>query len=290
MRVFNTARYLGEAVESILSQTFADFELIAVDDGSTDRSPTLLAEFAARDPRVVVITQPNAGLVAAGNTGLAHCRGEFIVWMDSDDIAHPERIARQVEHLRGDPDCVAVGSAYELIDADGEPITTFRPETSHERLDADHLAGRSGVLPNPTVAMRRRAVEAVGGYRPEFETAEDLDLFLRLAEAGRIANLPDVLMKYRKHPGSVTATKFARMQRTITAAVADAFRRRGLAGDPPVIDEPPPGPVEQLRTWAWVSLSSRNVRTARKYAWRTLRSAPLSAQSWKLMYCALRGR
>src|ERR1700726_1508117 len=110
MPVYNAERYVAEAVESILSQTFADFEFIIIDDGSKDRSLAILEEYAARDPRIRLVSRPNTGIVKALNQGLALASGELVARMDADDIAMPERLAKQRDYLADHPECVMVGS------------------------------------------------------------------------------------------------------------------------------------------------------------------------------------
>src|ERR1051325_1151561 len=105
--VYNAERYLESALQSVLGQTFSDFEVIAVDDGSKDNSKKILERFAANDPRIRVISRPNTGIVGALNDGLAVARGEFIARMDADDVALPGRFQAQLDYLRGHPDCIA---------------------------------------------------------------------------------------------------------------------------------------------------------------------------------------
>jgi hypothetical protein len=140
--------------------------------------------------------------------------------------------------------------------------------------------------------MRLSAIQQVGGYRDEFNTLEDLDLFLRLAEVGKLANLPDVLLRYRQHFASVTHSK-EQKQNQIRQAIYDQTRaRRGLPPDvPPASTRTTPRKrYEQHQLWAWSALKAGNKQTARKHALKTLRGAPFSPDSWRLMACALRGR
>src|ERR1051326_2264165 len=123
--VYNAARYLDVAISSVLRQTFSDFELIAVDDGSKDDSKKILEHFSANDARIRVISRPNTGIVGALNDGLAVARGEFIARMDADDVALPGRFQAQLDYLRGHPDCIAVGTAVQIIDARGAVVDRF---------------------------------------------------------------------------------------------------------------------------------------------------------------------
>ena len=294
MPVYNARRYLAEAVDSVLAQTLTDFELIAVDDGSTDDSLQVLREYEARDARVRVITRVNTGIVGALNDGLVAARGHFIARMDSDDLCLPERFEKQVAFLRAHPDHVLVGSQVLLIDPEGAALCPKRDsEYTHERIDWAHLHHRWPMV-HPSVMMRREAVAAVGGYRDKYQWLEDLDLFLRLAEIGKLAALPDVLLRYRLHTGSVCHTREADQHSIRPGLYAEVYQRRGIRpqeqnGAPKssgALDRA--GAREML--WGWWALIGGNVSTARKYAFRAVRAAPMTFDSWRLMYCALRGR
>lgn len=288
MPVYNCQRYLAEAVDSVLAQTFEDFELIAVDDGSTDRSKEILDRYAARDSRVRVISRPNTGIVGALNDGIDAAQGEFLARMDGDDISLPHRFARQIHYLRSNPDCCMVGSRVVLIDADGDPIREWVTETSHDQIDAAHLTGGWPVV-HPSVMMRTQAVREAGGYREAFKWLEDVDLFLRLAERGRLANLPESLLKYRKHRDSVCLTRQDEQYRIRERLYDETYRRRGLPLPPPKIPRQSWGPHDDHLMWGWWALGAGHVATARKYARTVLRESPFSPGTWRLMYCALRG-
>jgi glycosyltransferase involved in cell wall biosynthesis len=288
--VYNVERYLPAAMESVLGQTFGDFELIAIDDGSRDSSLAILRDFEARDPRVRVLSRPNTGIVGALNDGLKHVRGEFIARMDGDDLSMPERFQRQVDFLRARPDHVAVGCQVLLMDEDGLPICT-KPDTlfTHEQIDHAHLHNGWPMV-HPAITMRRSAVDVVGGYRTRFQWQEDMDLFLRLAEVGRLANLPDVLLHYRQRFDSVCWTRKEEQARLRADLYTETRRRRGMSPDD--------GPPEEImhtskwelhKLWAWWALAARNLGTARKHALRAVTNGPLSAESWRVLACAVRG-
>jgi glycosyltransferase involved in cell wall biosynthesis len=288
MAVYNAGSYLRAALDSILGQTLSDFELVVVDDGSTDGSSRVLEEYEARDPRLRLLPQPNAGLIASLNRGLEQCRGEYVARMDADDVALPERLERQVRFLDVHSDHVAVGCRTLLIDADGDPICPYAYLCDHEQIDAMHMAGGGGAICHPAVTMRTKEVRGAGGYDPAMRHAEDLDLFLRLAEIGRVANLPEVLLHYRMHARSVGHLYRQEQHRSTVAAVEAAHRRRGLS--PPRLRDSPPSPGGSLHhKWAWWALAAGHPRTARKHALAALRAAPLRGDSWKVLLCAMRG-
>jgi len=291
--VYNAERYLREAIDSVLAQTFGDFELIAIDDGSSDRSPAILREYAARDPRVRVIARANGGIAAALNDGLAVAAGSLVARMDADDISLPQRLALQVEYLRAHPECVLLGSRALLVDPYDTPLYESSNPTDHDAIEQLLLHGDGWAVIHPTAMMRTAAVRAAGGYRSQYVPIEDLDLFLRMLEqGGRAANLPAVLLRYRQHATSANHTRFAEQEEKKRACVADAYARRGVPF--PTDWAPPPRrqlmPTEELRQWAWAAVKRRRANVARRHAIRVLGMAPFERASWKLMYCALRGR
>jgi GT2 family glycosyltransferase len=227
MPVYNAERYLDQAVESILGQTFRDFEFLIINDGSTDRSGAILSSYAGRDRRIRVISRANTGYTVALNELLSLAAGALVARMDADDVALPERFTRQVDFLRAHGDVVCVGTAVHLVDGAGRFLREGHPAMDHDTIQQRALDGDCP-LNHPSVMMRRAAVQAVGGYRPEFEPAEDLDLWLRLGEVGRLASLSDVLMKYRQHQHSFSEQQQRRQLERSSAAVLEACRRRGL--------------------------------------------------------------
>jgi GT2 family glycosyltransferase len=197
MPVYNGEPFLADALESILAQSFRDFELITIDDGSDDASREILDRFAARNNRLRVVHQTNAGIVAALNRGLGLADGELIARMDADDLAHPGRFARQVAYLDAHAEIAVVGCAVTLIDQAGNRIRDVEYPLAPDAVAV--FLERGSPLAHPAVMMRRAAVLAVGGYREAYRHSEDYDLWLRMAERYRIANLPDRLLLYRQH-------------------------------------------------------------------------------------------
>ncbi len=291
MPVFNAQGYLRLALESVLAQTLPYFEVVVIDDGSTDESPTILRELAGRDSRMRVWRQDNQGIVAALNTGLGLARGEYVARMDADDIAVPQRLERQMAYMSARSDCVAVGSQVIFIDRDGDEIGP-KPDLkeSHAEIDAALMAGAWPMV-HPAVMMRTAVVRGIGGYR-DFKTWEDHDLFLRLAEAGQLVNLKEPLLRYRLHLGSVVHQRMDSKATVLAEVLQDARRRRGLSAmaerELPVYRELTP--AEHERNWVWWALAGGNAKAARKHARGALRKAPMNRESWRALYCAMRGR
>jgi glycosyltransferase involved in cell wall biosynthesis len=194
-------RYVRDAVESVLAQTYDDFELVVVDDGSRDATPRILAGFA--DERLRVLRQDPAGLVAALGRGLAESSGELVARMDADDISLPTRLERQLAAL-ADERVGLAGCGVEEVDADGHSLRSWL-------LPADDAALRRRLLlRNPfahgSVMVRREALKGAGGYRSDYGANEDYDLWRRIAGDWRLAAVPEVLYRYREHENAVTKT------------------------------------------------------------------------------------
>lgn len=227
------ARYLREAVDSILGQTFRDFELVIIDDGSEDETPAILLEYASRDSRVRVETQARLGITTALNRGIAHARGGFIARVDADDVSIPERLAYQVAFLERHPSVAVVGSSLELLGAPEKELTRLDQPTEPAAVSA--ALERGNCIAHPTVVFRSGPFRAVGGYRSAFVHAEDYDLWLRLSETHELANLPRPLVRYRLHGSQVTGANLVDQAVSTIAARATAQLRR-TGSEPPLPD------------------------------------------------------
>ncbi|HSV68763.1 MAG TPA: glycosyltransferase [Methylibium sp.] len=228
MPVYNAEAFLQESLDSMAAQTLADFELVAVDDGSTDGSPAILAAQAERDPRVVLVSQPNAGVSAALNAGLTRARGEFIARMDADDAMHPERLARQVAFLRAHPALGFCASALEMIDVHGRVFEIHAPGPCSDAELRALLARRAPLtFTHPSVMLRAAALQGMVGYRREFEPCEDMELFGRLILAGRPGLvMREPLLRYRVHGASISGSRVARQMREQEFVRARFYARR----------------------------------------------------------------
>ena len=281
MPVRNGRPFLAEAISSILQQTCGDFEFIVVDDGSTDGSPQVVEVFAQNDARLKLVKQSRGGVTAALRHGVQWARAELIARMDADDVAVPERFAAQIELLDREPQVVAVGSYLERIDADGESIAVSKWPLTHDEIDAALLCGHGG-LAHPSAMIRHDALDAVGGYRQEYEYSQDKDLWLRLAEYGRLANLPWPLLRYREHLKSISMDRQQQQWESMRAAVSDACRRRKI----PLPDQMkngrsrPRSEYDLRRDWVRAAARAGNLNTAWKHARHLIRERPFATATW----------
>ena len=228
MVICDVERFLSDAIESILAQTFTDFEFIIVDFGSTDKSKAIALSYAAKDPRIRVHEIPNCGLAEARNAGCYLGQGRYIAIMDADDVSLPERLAWQIDFMETHPEVAVIGGATEWIDANGKSLRIERFPTGDYEIRA--ALPVTCVFCQPTVLVRREAFVSVGGYRPAFALAEDYDLWLRMAEHFQCANLSQVVLKYRSHPHQVQLRRVRQQSLFSLAARASASLRRN--GDP----------------------------------------------------------
>ncbi len=234
----NAADTLDGAVASLTAQTFDDFEIVAVDDGSDDRTPAMLAAWSSRDRRVRTVATPADGIVPALDTAARHARGAYLARMDADDLAAPHRLERQVAFLDEHPELAACGSQVRYFPDSIVRDGARRYETwINGVLEPDEIERDLFVecpIPHPTLVVRRGVFEEVGGYR-DAGWPEDYDLILRLWEAGhRVGKVPEVLLDWREHPN--------RLSRSDARYDEDAFRRckvhflgRRIAGRPVVV-------------------------------------------------------
>ena len=294
MPVYNAARYLGPAVESILAQTFTDFEFIITDDGSSDRSLSILQRYAQLDSRIVLVSRPNTGYAVALNEMLAISRGEFVARMDADDIALVDRFESQVMLLRSREDVVCVGGWHQNIDYAGRLLVETRLPTEDEEMKQLLYKGKCP-FSHPSVMMRRNIVAQLGGYRVDFMPAEDLDLWLRLSEHGCLANVPEFVVKYRVHDKSISQTHLKTALDRARQATMEASNRRGV----PVEFDGLPGwrPTEDRASrssfqtkYGWWAFQNGNRWMAIEYGLRAALLNPFDFAAWQLLGCSLTKR
>lgn len=290
MSVYNGADTLPSTLQGILDQEGCNFEFIVVNDGSTDASGRILDEWAARDARLRVIHQANTGLTRALIHGCAEARGEFIARQDCGDVSLWGRLASQVEALHGAPDAVMVACGARFIGPAGERLyEVIRAGTGlHEGLSRLELNHISGPPHHGSTMFRRADYLAAGGYRAPFVVAQDIDLWLRLAERGRCIGQAEVGYLASMEPGSISGRRRTEQFRLAELAIACARQRRSGMSDQPLLDafslEPrtkrskgPPTGRERARFLYFVGscLRKQDPAGARKYFRLALKERPL---------------
>lgn len=288
MAVDNSATTVDEAVRSLARQSFRDLEILICDAGSTDGTAPLLQRHADGDCRIRIIPQDPSTPRSPWPALAAAARGELIAPMGDNDLAHPERIGREAAWLDAHPDAVVVGSQCRNVDIFGVDLPYEQTPADHDDIDAALLQGSEHVLHHNACMFRRSAYEQVGGYRAEFEPAEPLDLLLRLTEAGRAANLPDILMRHwiasepSPHP-----TRYAQARARVLELVRE---RRGLPGTGAGVTRDGSDSLSgQVLQWGWHALEHGRKDAARGHSLSALRRRPLSRGAWHLFFCAMRG-
>jgi len=212
--IFNAGKHLRSCIRSLQWQDYANFEIIAIDDGSTDGSWDVLREYAEADPRLIVRTRENRGLIATLNEAIPLCQGDFIARMDADDIAYPERLSIQVATFLADPDLAICGCRYDILYG-RDRILHIDGLRQSEAAALAALVIFFPMLLHPTVMFRRSVVgDATLFYDRDYPFAEDFDLFRRIARRHRVRITDETLLAYRVHETSVSATSKAAMRRT----------------------------------------------------------------------------
>lgn len=291
MPAFNAQRYIRDAIHGLQSQTLSNFEAIIVDDGSSDRTSSIVEEFIRKDPRIILVRRANTGISGARNDGLRLARADFLASMDADDISMPNRLQLQFDFMQTHPEVVALGGAVQYIDPFGAAVFMEVPLMGHTQIDTSMLNGNGSAIRQPAVMLRTASVRAVGGYSLAYSGTEDLDLFLRLAEVGRVENLPELLVQYRQHPQSTNALQWQEQSLHRQQCVSDALRRRYGPDHPPA---PLPGyqmpsASESYLRWGWCAVKSGNRFLALRHAALSFWVGGRLRDSAILAGCAIRG-
>jgi glycosyltransferase involved in cell wall biosynthesis len=225
---FNAAKYLAVAMESVVSQTFEDWQILLVDDGSTDNTAEVVAPFLDRfGSRIRYIKQNNRGLPAARNTAIRASTSEFLALLDADDVWMPCRLAESLKALAERPQAGLAYGLITIIDPEGRILTTFEGNPRHtEGHIAPHIYMRKVELPCPTITFRRKCVDEVGLFDETMRSTEDRDLWLRIALRYEVAFVPKVLASYRASPGSMSTNS----QRMLEAQLQFIRKHYGSEG------------------------------------------------------------
>jgi len=296
MAVYNGESYLAQAVDSILNQSFTDFEFIVVNDGSTDRTAEILAQY--RDHRIQVLVQTNRGLAGSLNRGIRESSGEYIARMDADDISEPDRLKRQVEFLDSYPEYVLVGTNATVMTENGVLLYNMDGPQQDGELRKTLMNGYVSPFVHGSVMFRKSAAMSCGLYNGKMTTAQDLLLWKQLIKIGRMANLPDVLFRYR-----ITPTAISSRPKSVAEQKTEILRRIIDKGR---VSEKDARELEQLnkgidprirRSWYELRVGKiyqtrlLNQSMARHHFAQAVCGYPLNTNAWinwLLSYCPLR--
>lgn len=284
--VYNSDRYVAGAIESVLQQTFTDFECLLIDDGSTDRSGQILQAYAARDSRLRIFQQPNGGIAKTRNRLLAEAKADLVAVMDADDVMLPDRLERQVQFLAAHSQVVCVGGALDWIDPQGRIIGHLEMPQSDAEIQQLLLGGVS-LLHHPCTMARRSALLQVGGYDETLVASVDLDLWLRLGEVGQLANLSETVLQYRLHSRSITHAQQLRQSQDALTACQRAWERRGIRGE---FIRQPADHLQHQQFWlghGWTHFLQGRRSIARHCGIQAIAIQPFNWEAWKLLGCAL---
>ncbi|GAB4470510.1 MAG: hypothetical protein OHK0057_13310 [Thermoflexibacter sp.] len=228
--VYNGEKYLTEAIESVLSQTYRAIELILVNDGSRDRSLEIIQDYASKDDRIVVIDHPNRGISASNNAAIAIAKGFYYAKIDADDTMHPQRIEKQVAYLENNPEVTMVSCQAYYINGKGK-IIGEQITPGYTKIEDSHIARQTGEL---VIALHSgfitymEKMREIGGYREDLKCMVDLDLYTRLVQKGGVMIImPDKFINYRMHLSSVMAvTSKDNLMQVTRSWLRDSYRKQ----------------------------------------------------------------
>ena len=276
MSCYNGSRWLSEAIDSVLAQTFKNFEFILVDDGSKDNTLEIIRAYAERDARVVAVSKINTGLADSLNTGLALAQGAWVARIDQDDLCEPCRLERQLVFASGHSGLVFLGSGFAEIDEKGTIVKEYRYPQHHAGLVA-RLERLQGFFPHSSAFYRADAARCVGGYNTRITRAEDWRLWLELSLQGKLACLPERLVRIRKHPGQMSLdNKGTRQFCDATAATVCHFLQKAGCNDPSVRESED----EWISFLSWIENRMEHLGTLeRRKAWTEARTEYLAMEN-----------
>ncbi|MFC1824167.1 glycosyltransferase family 2 protein [Thermodesulfobacteriota bacterium] len=229
MSVYNAEKHLKVSVDSILTQTYQDFEFIIINDGSTDKTPAILDSY--RDSRLILLTQENNGLTRSLNRGIKIAQGKYIARQDAGDVSLPDRLEHQVQFLESNQEIALLGTYAYKIDEEGNEIGMFSPPSLHREIRNCMLRKKKNPFVHGTLLFRKDCLPSGGFYRPEFENAQDFDLCLRVSESYKVHILDRPLYKWRLERNSLSVKKALLQNRYRQLALRCAKERGKGRGD-----------------------------------------------------------
>ena len=287
--VFNAGDYLAPAIESILKQTLTNFEFIIINDGSTDKSASVIQGYADADDRIVFIDRDNQGLVRTLNEGIEISKAPLIARMDADDVSLPDRFARQYDFLMQHADVVCIGTRVRVIDGKSRYLIDNDAPMGHDKILLSALQGVSPII-HPSAMVRKSALKAVGGYQEKNYPAEDLALWIDLSEVGKIENMDEVLLEYRIHDNSVSSSRHKLQIEKTYEICRHACEKRGLELKMKTREGRPRksrlSKYQLMVKHGWWAFSSNQWRTAASYSFDAIICIPYKVDAWRLLFCS----
>ncbi len=296
MSVYNGEKYLREAINSILNQTFKDFEFLIINDGSTDRTAEILQSY--QDSRIKITNnEKNIGLTKSLNKGLKMAKSEYIARMDADDRSFPKRLGEEVELLDTNPKVGLVGTCYEITDEDDKSFGIAKCPITDKEIRRRLLEGNA--FGHGSVMFRRECIDNIGSYRPEFRYGQDFDLFLRISEKYGVANISEPLYKFRISLNSlqkkVEQDRYASLARELAKQRMRLGKDKLQIGDRREIDEV----LKEMHSISWIERRKVTAQTyyfwgtrlfyerdherARRWITKALFYNPFSIDAWRLL-------
>lgn len=233
MSCYNANRWLTQAIDSVLIQTFKSFELIIIDDGSTDNTKSIIEQYLDKDNRIIAIFKENTGLADSLNIGIRRAAGDWIARIDADDLCEPTRFEKQAKLAKSNTNLVLIGTGCSLINEYGANLATYSYPKTHDSL-LRQLHNSRKFPPHSSAFYRKDKVLAIGGYRSRIKRAEDLDLWLRFSEIGEMACLDDALVMIRQHVGQISHDESGRQQLLDSRLAMISYWIRSNGGKDPV--------------------------------------------------------
>lgn len=272
--VYNGERFIAQTIDSVIGQTFQDWRLIIVDDLSTDRTEEIIRSYASRDPRILLIKGEHKGIAAAANIGLRAVTAPLVARLDGDDIALPERLQIQYDFLLAHPDVLAVGSDVYLIDENNKRLRRRKAPVGWQKIQG--ILQTRNCMCHPSATIRTSALRQIGGYRDKFRNSLDYDLWLRISEIGKIENIAQDLLLYRRHASQVSASGNAHRQTiySVGAATDHFLKKYGQTDIECQVDESNNDDIAHKLTLLYRSnVASDDLRALNRHAIRLLRYA-----------------
>lgn len=287
---YNAERFIGETIESVLGQTFSAFELLIIDDHSTDSTCKIVESYV--DPRIrLERNDRNRGQPYTRNRGLEVARGEYIAVLDADDVCEAERLERTVAYLDNNPNVVAVGTSANVIDDNGRLLFIAKFPTDGALIR--NTLFKVNCFIHSSLLFRRSVVRSIGGYNESLPQSQDYDLLLRLSGVGQLANINEPLVRYRVHRGQISQRKLRAQRRLADAARASAYTTQRASGlFDSEVDPPDFSLIGRLRGqegslgadylyWAGVNRALGQYGTSLKLIAKALLVAPLCTRAWR---------